>query len=455
MFDKGKGMGSPASGSSPNTFQRFFQSEVSGSILLLACSAIALIWANSPWADSYHHVLHEYIGLDWGPEGATSFEDVHKFRMSLHHWVNDGLMAIFFFVVGLEIKRELLVGELSSLKKSALPVGAALGGMLVPALLFTFLNFGGPGMRGWGIPMATDIAFALGALSLFGSRVPVSLKVFLTALAIVDDLGAVVVIAIFYTDTISIMALAVAAAFLSGIFVANRMNVRHTGIYLLLAVAVWVAVLASGVHTTIAGTLIALLVPVRAKIDPREYLKLCRARLDELEAAEFTRDSMIGDQKQLEDLSDIYVASEDMIPAGINLEHRLHPITTFIILPLFALLNAGVPIDIESLSGAPITVGLGVMLGLIVGKQIGVMLFSWLAIRSGLAAMPAGVTWGQLWGISCLAGVGFTMSLFVSGLAFTDQAFDSQSKLGVLTASAISGVLGYIVLHKKLAPAVE
>ncbi len=436
------GGGEKADGGTPSAFQRFFHSEVSGSIVLLTSAIGALVWANSPWSEQYFHILHTKIGISWA--------DV-TYALSLHHWINDGLMAIFFFVVGLEIKRELLVGELSSLKKAALPLSAALGGMLVPAILYTTINLGGEGGHGWGIPMATDIAFALGILALFGKRVPITLKVFLTALAIVDDLGAVVVIALFYTEKISFGALIVAGVLMVAIVVVARMGVRRTGVYLLLMVAVWAAILVSGVHTTIAGTLLALLIPVRATIAPKEFLGRVRRRLGQLEGADLTRESMIVDHSQLQALEEIYVATEDMTPPGIRLEHYLHPVTTFIILPLFALFNAGVVIDLQTLSAGPLAVGLGVVVGLVLGKQIGVMGFSYLAIRSGHAELPQGVTWKQLWAASCLAGVGFTMSLFISSLAFRgSEAFDSQAKLGVLIASVIAGVWGYFKLSRVL-----
>jgi NhaA family Na+:H+ antiporter len=423
-------------------FQRFFHSQVSGSIMLLACAIIALVWANSPWSEHYFHILHTKVGVSWA-------DSTHA--LSLHHWVNDGLMAIFFFVVGLEIKRELVVGELSSIKQAVLPISAALGGMVVPALLYAICNLGGAGAHGWGTPMATDIAFALGILSLFGKRVPITLKVFLTALAIVDDLGAVVVIALFYTEKITLSAVVVAGLFMLLIVGANRLGVRRSGIYLLLMVAVWVAVFASGIHTTVAGTLLALLVPVRAKIGPQVYLDRVKLRLAQLEQSELTRESMIDDHSQLEALGDIYVATDDMRPAGIALERHLHPLTNFIILPLFALFNAGVVINLDTLSAGPLSVALGIIVGLVVGKQLGVMGASYLAVRSGHAELPEGVNWKQLWAASSLAGVGFTMSLFIASLAFRDnEALDSQAKLGVLLASLIAGVLGYWKLSHAL-----
>ncbi len=298
--------------------------------------------------------------------------------------------------------------------------------------------------------MATDIAFALGILSLFGSRVTVSLKVFLTALAIVDDLGAVVVIALFYTETIVFGALVIAAVFMVLILLAGRLGIRRTSIYLLLCVGVWAAILASGVHTTVAGTLIALLIPVRATLEPRAFLTRCRDRLDQLASSRLTRESMVTDHQQLEALEDIYVAAEDMRPAGISLEHHLHPVSSFLILPLFALFNAGVAVDLGSMATGPISVGIGVVFGLVIGKQIGVLGFSWLAIRTGFAELPAGVSWKHVWGVSCLGGVGFTMSLFVSSLAFSEAAIVGQAKLGVLAASLVAGAIGFIILQRVL-----
>jgi NhaA family Na+:H+ antiporter len=411
--------------------------------LLLACTIVALAWANSPWAESYFALSHKYIAISWGNS---------SFELSLQHWINDLLMAVFFFVVGLEIKREIVVGQLSSFEKSILPVSAALGGMVVPAIMYAVLNVGGEGTRGWGIPMATDIAFALGILALFGRRVPIGLKVFLTALAIADDMGAVLVIALFYTEGIKLAALIVAVVCLGLIAIANRAGVRRSGPYVILAVAVWLAVFTSGVHATVAGIMVAMLVPVRALIDPSDFLARSRRRLKELEESELTPDSMVHDRTQLEALDDMYLASNDMIPAGLALEERLHPIVSFIILPLFALFNAGVALDARAVDVLPEPVTLGVILGLFLGKQVGITAFSWLAIKSGRAKMPDGSTWGMIYGASLLAGVGFTMSLFVSDLAFNSAALLMEAKIGILIGSLLSGVFGYLVLRKLLPP---
>ncbi len=422
-------------------FQRFVHSEVSGSILLLVCTAVALLWANSTWAESYFGLTGKYISVAWGD--AT-------FKLSLQHWVNDLLMAVFFFVVGLEIKREIVVGQLSSMSRAILPVSAALGGMLLPAVFYIVVNTAGPGSRGWGIPMATDIAFALGILALFGRRAPTGLKIFLTALAIADDIGAVLVIALFYSGAISLVALAVAGVLLAVIAVANRSGVKRSGVYVVLAIGVWLAVFSSGVHATVAGILVAMLVPVKATIDPSEFLARTRTRLEELDAAELTRESMLHDRAQLEALDDMYLTAGKMIPPGVALEEALHPLVAFLILPLFALFNAGVTIDASVATLPPAPVTLGVILGLFVGKQLGIWLFSWLAIRSGWARMPEGVTWPMIYGAGLLAGVGFTMSLFVSDLAFDAVELLNEAKIGILAGSLLSGAAGYLVLRRVL-----
>jgi NhaA family Na+:H+ antiporter len=427
-------------------FHRFFRWEAAGGVVLLVCAILALVWANSPWADSYFALSKTYIGVSWGD---------HTFQLSLSHWIADGLMAIFFFVVGLEIKRELVLGQLSTFKQAVLPVSAALGGMVVPAILFAVVNIGGPGARGWGIPMATDIAFALGILALLGDRVPVRLKVFLTALAIVDDLGAVLVIALFYTSQISFMALGVGIVLLGAISLAGRLGIRRSSIYLILAVGVWAAIFTSGIHATIAGVLLALVMPVTARVEPREFLERTKKRLAELEAAGLTRDSMVDDKEQMRALDDMYLAVEDMRPPGISLEHHLHPIQAFIILPLFALFMAGIPLGGDALTGFPSAVSLGVVLGLVLGKPLGIILFFFLAVKLGLGEQPEGMTAGRVLGTGMLAGIGFTMSIFISNLAYTDQALIAEAKLGILLASVIAGVVGFVILKKSLPEAAE
>jgi NhaA family Na+:H+ antiporter len=423
-------------------FERFFHSEVTGSVVLLACTLLALLWANSPWSDSYFHILHTKIGLSWGDA---------KYALSVHHWINDGLMVIFFFVVGLEIKRELVVGRLSSMRQAVLPVTAAVGGLLCPAIIYAALNIGGDGARGWGVPMATDIAFALGVLAVLGKRVPISLKVFLTAAAIADDLAAVLVIAVFYTETIHLSWLLLALVLLALLYlVARILEVRRLGIIMSLIIGVWIAVFASGVHATVAGILVALLVPIKPTGEPRKLLSLMRDRIGRLTDAEVTSESMVFDHDQLEAAVEVEQAARRMQPAGLRLEHYWHPVQAFLVLPLFALANAGIRLD-EGLGQALASpIGLGIVLGLVLGKQVGIVLFSWLAIRSGKAELPPGVSWRHIWGASCLAGIGFTMSLFVSDLAFASESLIAKAKLGILAASLVSAVIGFVVLYTAL-----
>ncbi len=425
----------------PGAFQRFVHSEVTGSVLLLVCTIGALAWANSPWAEAYFDLAHTKISISWGGSALA---------LSLQHWINDGLMALFFFVVGLEIKREVVVGQLSSLRRAILPVTAALGGMIIPALFYVVLNNGGPGARGWGIPMATDIAFALGVLAVFGTRAPVGLKVFLTALAIADDLGAVMVIALFYTEKIRWGALLVAGICLVLLFAANRLRIRRTGCYIILGLGVWGAVLASGVHATVAGILVAMLVPMRASIEPGRFLATAGERLKTLAGMSLSRESMVTDKEQLEQISEIHLAAGDMRPPGLTLEHHLHPVMVFVILPLFALFNAGIAFDGGALGTLARPVSLGIILGLVLGKPLGIVLFSWLAVLSGRAGLPEGVTWGQIVGAGLLAGIGFTMSLFISDLAFPGDRLVDEAKMGILAASLVAGAAGYIVLRFSL-----
>jgi NhaA family Na+:H+ antiporter len=434
-------MAHESNGGPGGVFARFVHSEVTGSVILLACTAVALAWANSPWSESYFHLLHTELGFSVAGTDRT---------MSLHHWINDFLMAIFFFVVGLEIKREMVVGRLSTVEKATLPVAAALGGMIAPALLYFFLNSSGEASRGWGVPMATDIAFALGVLSLFGKRVPIGLKVFLTALAIADDLGAVLVIALFYTTSLDVGDLLLAGVFLLLILGARRMGIRSPAVYLLLAIGVWIDVLFSGVHATVAGVLLAMLMPVQAGREPEHFFTEVREKWEALRQSDLTRESMIHDRSQLDAISNLRRAAEDMQPAGLLFEERLHPFVVFFILPLFAFFNAGVRIEGSFAETLAQPVSLGVIVGLVLGKQIGITLFSWIAVKSGRAALPDGVDWGDLYGAACLGGVGFTMSLFIAELAFETPMLGAEAKLGILTASLIAALWGVSVLFFQL-----
>ena len=425
-----------------DAFADFVHSEVASSVALLVASIVALVWANSPWADTYFQLLHTPIGVSYGE---------HRFTLTLHHWINDGLMVVFFFVVGLEIKRELVVGHLASFNQAMLPVVAAAGGMLLPAGIYAALNHSGPGAPGWGIPTATDIAFALGVLALLGSRVPVGLKVYLTAVAIADDIGAVLVIALFYTAHISWWGLAIAGVFLALLFLAiGVLHWRTPGVLAMLVIGVWIGVFTSGIHATIAGILIAFLVPVRARIDPDEFLRVAQLRLELLNEADLSRESMIGDRDQLTAIEELHDAVTDLRPPSLSLEQYFHPISAFVVLPLFALANAGVALGGDTLALVRSPVTWGIVLGLVLGKQIGISVFTWIIVRIGRASLPEGVTWGQIYGASCLAGIGFTMALFVSGLAFDDELLMNASKLGILSASLVSAAVGYAVLHRVL-----
>ncbi|PLY00550.1 MAG: Na+/H+ antiporter NhaA [Desulfuromonas sp.] len=416
----------------------FLHSQTSGSIVLMLAAVAAVILANSPWADLYQKLAHLKIG---------TYINGTEYYLSLDHWVKDGLMSIFFFVVGLEIKREIVVGELSTVKKAALPVVAAFGGAALPAIIYFAFNPGGAAASGWGIPMATDIAFALGLLALFGSRVPIGLKVFLTALAIADDLMAVVVIALFYTAKINILALIAAFVLLALLGFVVRQNMRRPVLMFSLIFAVWLCVFLSGIHATIAGVLMALIIPVRATIDPEKFFTILRRHETLLQRQTLTRDSMVDDKAQRHAIEQIYMASEKMIPAGIRLEEDLHPIQAFMILPLFALFATGVTLDSSTLAGFPNMVSMGIILGLMLGKQVGIFGFAWLVVKTGLSELPSGVTWGQLWGVSILGGIGFTMSIFISELAFSDARMIEDAKIAIFVASILAGILGWVVLH--------
>ncbi len=421
--------------------ERFIQSEISGSVILLACTILALLWANSPWAESYFHLIHIPFSLSFNG---------YTLSLSMQHWINDALMAVFFFVVGLEIKREMVVGRLSDLRKAALPVAGALGGMVVPALIYFSLNPEGPAAAGWGVPMATDIAFALGVLSLFGKRVPIGLKVFLAALAIADDLGAVMVIAFFYTSDLHVSGLLVAAIALFLLWLCNVRRMRNIGIYALLILIAWLSIYYSGIHSTVSGILIAFLLPVRGWVDPGHFLENAGKDLQRMRELEVSSHSLIHEHEHLDLVVKMHHRIGDMRPPGVFFEHVLTPVQAFCILPLFAFANAGVTVDDNVLNVLHEAPALGVFLGLFVGKQIGVFLASWTVVKLGLGELPEGVNWKQLYGVSLLAGIGFTMALFVCELAFNDPEVIGHVKLGILTASLTAALVGYAVLHMAL-----
>ena len=417
-------------------FQTFFRLESASGILLLVAAVFALFWANSAFSSSYFALWDTKVTVAVG-----GFEIAKPLLL----WINDGLMAVFFFVVGLEIKREILVGELASPKKAALSVMAAIGGMLVPAGIYAILNAGGAGSAGWGVPMATDIAFALGVLALLGSRVPTALKVFVTAVAIVDDLGAVLVIAAFYTAKLSLGMLGVGAGFLLALVILNLSGVRKTWPYAILGLGLWVAFLKSGVHATIAGVLLAFTIPARRLIDAPAFLDRAKKYLQE-----FEDDVQPGRTEPTPDQSDalhsLEHAAEQLETPLTRLEHGLHPLVAFFIMPVFALANAGVALGGGLGEAITSPVALGIVLGLFLGKQVGIFAFAWLAVKTGMAAMPAGVRWAQVWGVALLCGIGFTMSLFIAGLAFADPELLTAAKVGILGGSLLSGIAGAAAL---------
>ncbi len=423
-------------------FQEFAADAASGGIVLLICTAAALIWANSPWSASYHALWHTRVTVGFGDLSISE---------SLSHWINDGLMAIFFFVVGLEIKRELLVGELASLRQAALSVAAALGGMIVPALIYFALNAGTPEVRGWAIPMATDIAFALGILALMGSRVPVALKVFLAAAAIADDLAAVLVIALFYTAKISVTALAAAGMLIAVLALANFLGIRRTSVYVFLGIALWVAVLESGIHATIAGVVLAMTIPATIRIRPETFLATVNVALDSFKLA-LGIEEKAGVSERQGAIHVIEEACHDVETPLMRLEHALTGWVAFVIMPVFALANAG--LDLRSGFGAALTssAGLGIVLGLILGKAIGITGMTWIVARMGIGELPRGVSWTHIIGVSFVAGVGFTMALFIAGLAFGDGSMLNVAKSGIMVGSLLAGLIGFFVLRSAKSP---
>jgi NhaA family Na+:H+ antiporter len=418
--------------------KRLFASEAGGGVALILAAVVALVWANSPWAESYTTLWHLPVGVSLGGR---------SFSLTLHQWINDGLMAVFFFQVGLEIKREFLVGELSSPRNAVLPIAAAFGGMVVPALIYSGINAGRPGIAGWGIPMATDIAFALGVLALLGPRVPAGLKVFLAALAIADDLGAVLVIALFYSTGIAWLWLAVGGIAIACAALGNVGGVRQPLFFVVLGCVAWIAFLHSGVHATVAGVLIAMTIPVRTRLEENEFVLEGRRLLTAFQQSSRGDVSVLGNPAQQEAVHRLETACKHVQTPLSRMEHSLAGVIAFGIMPVFALANAGVSLGGAEGAAGGLAVTLGALIGLVLGKPIGVTLFSWLAVRSGLAVLPAGTSWRALHGVSWLAGIGFTMSLFIAGLAFGESALLTDAKLGVFAASVIAGGIGWFLLR--------
>jgi NhaA family Na+:H+ antiporter len=386
-----------ADGAQPgNPFQEFFRTEAATGVLLFASACAALLAANSPWAGVYHHLWETPFAVAAG---------THQLSLTLHQWINDGLMAVFFLLVGVELKREMLAGELASPRQAGLPIAAAFGGLTVPAIIYFLANAGGPGARGWAVPMATDIAFALGALSLAAPRAPGGLKIFLAALAIVDDMGAVLVIALFYTRDLAWGAMGMAGVILLGLVALNLLRVRRLWPYLMLGAGLWFFVHESGVHATIAGIVLAFTIPARG----------------------------------------LKSASQAASTPLVRLEHKLHGFSAFVVMPLFAFSNAGV--ELSGTAAGP--VAFGIIFGLVLGKPLGIFGASVLAVRLRLGALPEGVTWRMLFGCACLGGIGFTMSLFIGMLAFQGTPLLDDAKVGVLVGSIVAGILGAVILRRQ------
>ena len=428
-----------------NPVNSFISKSTTGGIVLFVAALIAIILANSPLSEWYHHIWEHKIGFNFDGDTYLNY--------SIHHWVNDGLMAVFFFVVGLELKRELIGGELSNPKNAMLPIIAAVGGMIVPALIYTIFNFGTESAHGWGIPMATDIAFALGVLYLLGDRIPLSLKVFLTALAIVDDLGAVLVIAIFYTAEIDYFMLFTGLGFVVFLFLSKAFGIRNTIYYAIIGIfGVWLPFLLSGVHATIAAVLVAFTIPADSRINENAYIEKIKLYLNQFRYADQNAKVPTLTSDQLDVLEEIRITTKDAMTPLQRLEHGMHPFVSFVIMPVFALANAGVTFSNDIIAETTSNVTLGVAFGLIIGKVIGVYGVSIAMIKLKIANMPDGLTQKHLFGVGFLAAIGFTMSLFVTNLAFTGPTpelvaeHQLQAKLGIFMASLIAGLIGYFIL---------
>ena len=420
--------------------EEFIHRQTTSGVLLMICAIAALAIANSPWNEVYHHILE--LTFTIGVEG-------FQLSKSLHHWINDGLMAMFFFVIGLELKREILVGELADPRQAILPIVAAVGGMLVPVLIYLGFNPEGHAMNGWGVPMATDIAFALGALALLGNRVPNKLLTFLVALAIVDDLGAVLVIALFYTETINFAALMIAGVLFLLLMALNLGGIRRPLPYMVVGVALWIAMLQSGIHATLAGIILAFTIPIRPKYDAERFLSHINEMVVLIKQAYQHEKNIV---KNVELRSRVQALEEGVhmvqAPAQI-LEHKMHLPTAYIIIPIFSLANAGIPIELSAL-GTIVThpVSMGIAAGLVFGKLIGIAGFSWLAVKLDLTVLPQGINFKHIIGVALMGGIGFTMSIFIAELGFAHHAEDLlMAKTGVLFASLLAGVSGFVWLY--------
>ena len=422
--------------------QRVLRHEAAGGVVMLVAAAVALVWANSPWSDSYSELWATPLRVELG-------DLIHLDHLSLQTWVNDALMAVFFLLVGVEIKREVVHGDLRDLRSVALPVIAALGGMVVPALIFMAFNAGGDGAEGWGIPMATDIAFAVGVVTLLGRRVPLAAKIFLLTLAVADDIGAIVVIAVFYTGELAVGWLAAAVVGLGVIFAMRRGDVQSLAPYLTVGAFVWLALLESGVHATLVGVALGLLTPAWPLRSPRRFPAEARRLLDRIDKAYYdrvlTKEEFEENELLMAEVARLAMYSTSPLE---RLASGLSPWVSYVIVPVFALANAGVRFSGDAVSGLlsdPIV--LGVAVGLVVGKTVGVFVASVLAVKLGLGKLPAGATWRHLFGLAMVAGVGFTVALFVTSISFADPALADSAKIGILLGSIVAGTLGYVFLR--------
>ena len=435
--------------------QSFLQAPWAGGIVLVMCVVVAMLLANLPaTSEIYHHILHMDLSI---------MIDGHLFPegMTFEKFVNDALMVVFFFTVGLEIRRELSHGQLSTPKKAILPIVAALGGMLAPALIYTSFNLGTEAISGWGIPTATDIAFAIGIMSLLGNRVPIALKVFLTALAVADDLGAILVIALFYGQTPNLLLLGIAILIMVGVYFMRRMGEFRMFAYLVPACIVWILFYYSGIHATIAGVAMAMLIPTTPRYSRSYYLHKADMIEKEIIAADEIEDKNEAEEERLYHIRRMKQISNGAESMSHRVEHLLMPYVNFLIMPIFALVNAGVHIEsveyfnIFEYSAELGSIGMGIFFGLVLGKPLGISLFSYIAIKLGIAERPAGATWGMLFAVACLGGIGFTMSIFVDNLAFSPETqleFINKGKISILMASTVAAMLGsilIILMHKK------
>jgi len=421
-----------------DTANRFLDRETLGGLFLIASTIIALIIANTQWSIGFHHFLSD--------EFLFQFSDYFTFGLTIEEWINDGLMAIFFLVAGMELKREIMVGELSSFKKSSMPLLAAIGGMLFPAIIFIGLNYGSKNVDGWAIPMATDIAYSLGIIGLLGKRVPVQLKIFLIALAIADDLGAILVIALFYSNELSWVYLAFGAVIFGILMSINLLGIKNLFWYVIAGIALWFCFLNSGIHPTIAGVLLAFTIPVKPKLDSKLLKERTAKHVLELEKTNLEKQNPMEDVRQWEILRALKKDTQNARPPLLKLENKLINFNAFFILPVFGLANAGVVLDVGVFEVVSSSLGLGIILGLAFGKVVGISLFAFLGQKLGISELHPSLKWKHIIGMGLIAGIGFTMSLFITNLAFADSELVKISKISILIASMISAVAGISLL---------